>query len=139
MNYLLDTCIISELAKPLPNHSVTDWFQAVPSDALFLSVLTIGEIRKGVSKLLDSNKKARLTVWLNTLLENYQERILPTDLMVAENWGILQGNAEKVGLPMSTIDGLLGATAYTYNLTLVTRNELDFVPSNIPIMNPWKL
>ena len=139
MKYLLDTCIISELVRPAPNRKVVDWLNEVSSEALFLSVITIGEIRKGLTKLPGSKKKERLTVWLNTLLDEYKEQILPIDLMVAENWGTLQGNAEIAGTPMSSIDSLLAATAYTYNLTLTTRNESDFVPSGVPIINPWKL
>ena len=139
MKYLLDTCVISELVKPAPNRKVVDWLNEVPSKALFLSVMTIGEIEKGLTELPDSKKKVRLTVWLNTLLNEYQERILPVDLMVAENWGVLQGNAEMAGAPMSSIDSLLAATTYTHNLTLVTRNESDFVPGIAPIVNPWKL
>jgi len=138
LKYLLDTCIISELVRPTPNTQVTNWLHAVPSDALFLSVLTIGEVRKGLAKLPDSKKKERLTQWLDTLLEEYKERILPIDLMVSENWGIIQGSAEKAGTPMSTIDGLIAATASTHNLILVTRNECDFIPGQITLVNPWK-
>ena len=139
MKYLLDTCVISELVKPTPNRKVVDWINELPSEALFLCVITIGEVRKGLTKLPDSKKKERLTLWLNTLLIEYNERIFFIDLMVCENWGVLQGNAEKAGTPMSTIDGLIAATAYTHNLTIATRNENDFTPSNIPIINPWKL
>ena len=139
MNYLLDTCVISELVKPAPNRKVIDWLNELPSGVLFLCAITIAEIRKGLTKLPDSGKKERLTLWLNTLLIDYKERILPIDFTVCENWGVLQGNAEKAGTPMSSIDGLLAATTYTHNLTLATRNENDFVPSNIPIINPWRL
>jgi predicted nucleic acid-binding protein len=139
MNYLLDTCVISELVKPAPNRKVIDWLNELPSGVLFLCAITIGEIRKGLTKLPDSAKKERLTLWLNTLLIEYKERILPIDLTVCENWGVLQGNAEKAGTPMSSIDGLLAATTYTHNLTLATRNESDFAPANIPLINPWKL
>ena len=139
MKYLLDTCVISELVKPTPNRKVVDWLNELPSEALFLCALTIGEVRKGLTKLPDSGKKKRLTLWLNTLLIEYKERILSIDLMVCENWGVLQGNAEKAGMPMSTIDGLIAATTYTHNLTLATRNENDFGPSNIPVINPWNL
>ncbi len=139
MKYLLDTCVISELVKPAPNRKVVDWLNEVSSGALFLSVITIGEIRKGLFKLPDSKRKERLTGWLNTLLDEYDERIISIDLMVAENWGLLQGKAEREGSSMASIDSLLAATAYTYNLTLTTRNESDFVPSGVPIINPWKL
>ncbi|MGD9287759.1 MAG: type II toxin-antitoxin system VapC family toxin [Desulfobacterales bacterium] len=139
MKYLLDTCVISELVKPTPNRKVVDWINELPSEALFLCAITIGEVRKGLTKLPDSKKKERLTLWLNTLLIEYNERIFFIDLMVCENWGVLQGNAEKAGTPMSTIDSLIAATTYTHNLTLVTRNKNDFAPSNIPIINPWQL
>ncbi len=139
MKYLLDTCVISELVKPTPNRKVVDWLNELSSEALFLCAITIGEVRKGLTKLPDSGKKERLTLWLSTLLVEYKERILSIDLLVCENWGVLQENAEKAGTRMSTIDSLIAATAYTHNLTLSTRNENDFTPSNIPIINPWKL
>ena len=139
MKYLLDTCVISELVKPTPYRKVVDWLNELPAEALFLCAITIGEVRKGLTKLPDSKKKERLTLWLNTLLIEYNERIFFIDLMVCENWGVIQGNAEKAGTPMSSIDGLLAATTNTHNLTLATRNESDFTPANIPIINPWKL
>ena len=139
MRYLLDTCVITELVKPTPQENVVSWLNDMPSEALFLCAITIGEVRKGFTKLPDSKKKVRLTFWLNTLLIEYQDRIFFIDLMVCENWGILQGNAEKAGMPMSTIDSLIAATADTHNLTLVTRNENDFAPSNVAIINPWNL
>ena len=138
MKYLLDTCVISELAKPVPERKVLNWLNGTPSEVLLLSVVTIGEIRKGLTKLPDSKRKENLTLWLNTLLEDYQPRILPVDLAVADNWGLIQGNAEMAGSPMSSIDGLIAATAYTHNLTVVTRNESDFSAARVPIINPWK-
>jgi len=137
LNYLLDTCVISELVKPSPNERVIDWLDGTPNERLFLSVVTIGEIRKGLTKLPDSKKKNQLTNWQNTLLEDYKTRIYPIDLTVAENWGIIQGKAEKGGNPIASIDALIASVAYTYNLILVTRNERDFVSSNVTILNPW--
>lgn len=137
MNYLLDTCVISELVRPEPNLSVQEWLQTIPSDTIFLSVLTIGEIRKGLVKLPRSKKKEQLALWLTTLLEDYKTRIIPIDLAVSETWAIIQGKAEQKGNPMPTIDGLIAATALTHNLWLVTRNENDFKPSQVPIVNPW--
>jgi len=137
MKYLLDTCVISELAKPVPEKKVLNWLNGTPSEVLLLSVVTIGEIRKGLTKLPDSKRKESLTFWLNTLLEDYQPRILPVDLAVADNWGLIQGDAEMAGTPMSSIDGLIAATAYTHNLTIVTRNEKDFSVARVPIINPW--
>lgn len=139
MKYLLDTCVISELTQLAPNSLVKAWLQTVPSDAVFLSVITIGEIRKGLVKLPESKKKAQLTLWLNTLVHEYNERILPFDLTVAEKWGIMQGNAAQAGTPMSTLDGFIAATASVHNLIIVTRNERDFLPSRIPLLNPWTI
>ena len=137
MNYLLDTCVISEMVKSSPNSGVIMWLEGIPSEKLFLCSLTIGEIRKGLTNLPRSKKKERLTNWLEALLDNYHDRIYPIDIAVAENWGVIQGKAEKEGKPMSSIDSLLAATAYTHNLTLVTRNVDDFRASNLPIVNPW--
>ncbi len=139
MRYLLDTCVMSELVKPLPNNQVIEWLNETSSESLFLSVLTIGEVQKGLSKLPKSKKKKQLTAWLSILLQDYKERLLPIDLLVAENWGRIQGEAERTRTPPSTLDGLIAATAYTYNLTVVTRNESDFKPATVPIVNPWTL
>ena len=137
MNNLLDTCFISELVKPTPNENVINWLNQTPNERLFLSVITIGEIRKGLTKLPESKKKNRLTNWLNTLLEDYQARIYSINLTIAENWGNIQGKAENNGTPLASLDSLIAAVAYTYNLIVVTRNESDFTASNVTILNPW--
>jgi len=139
LKYLLDTCVISEMVKPSPDKKLIRWVENEPSTSLFLSVITIGEIRKGLSKLPASRKKEKLTIWLNMLLEEYSDRILAIDLTVAENWGEMQGRAEKEGVVMPSIDGLIAAITYTNNMILVTRNETDFISANIPVINPWKL
>lgn len=138
MNYLLDTCVVSEFVKATPNGNVVNWMNSTPNDRLFLSVITIGEIRKGITKLPDSKKKHQLTDWLNTLLENYEERIYPIDLAVAESWGSIQGKAENNGTPVASVDSLIAAVAQIHNLIVVTRNEKDFVATNVAILNPWK-
>lgn len=138
MNYLLDTCVISELVRPTPDENVVNWLNQTPNERLFLSVITIGEIRKGVTRLPDSNKKYRLINWLNTLLENYESRIFPISLTVAETWGNIQAHAETKGTPLASVDSLIAAVALTHNLIIVTRNESDFTASNVTILNPWK-
>lgn len=137
MKYLLDTCTISELTKPQGNSGVIEWLEKTDSDDLYLSVITIGEVKKGINKLPASKKKQDLLFWLETLLEDYLCRILPVDLAVMENWSLLVANAEK-GQPIASMDSIIGAVAYTYHLTLVTRNERDFYACNIPMINPWQ-
>lgn len=140
MNYLLDTCIISELVKSKPEKLVSTWLASQDEDALFLSVLTLGEIQKGISRLESSSRKTTLQHWLdNDLCLRFNDRILPINNKVALTWGIIQGNSEKSGMPVATIDGLLGATAIAFNLIIVTRNEADFMRSGSGIFNPWKL
>jgi toxin FitB len=139
LNYLLDTCVISELVKVTPNGNVVAWLHATPTERLYLSVITVGEIRKDLTKLPDSKRKDLLINWLNLLLEDYQNRIFSIDLTVAENWGIIQGKAEKNGIAMPSIDGLIAAIAYTHNLVLVTRNVSNFEASDLPIKNPWSI
>ena len=139
MKYLLDTCVISEIVKPCPSKLFIEWLGETPSDRLYLSVLTIGEIRKGISRLPTSRKKTKLSGWLNTLIEDYKDRILPVDLTVAENWGEMQSSAEKSGISLPTIDGLIASIARTHNLVLVTRNESDFQGCTVLLFNPWNI
>ena len=139
MNYLLDTCVISELVRPRPDENVINWINNTPNERLFLSVITIGEIRKGITKLPESKKKNQLANWLDTLLEDYQKKIYPINLQVAENWGIIQGKADNDGTPLASVDSLIASIAYTHNLIVVTRNEKDFAASNVELLNPWKI
>lgn len=97
MKYLLDTCAISELTKPQANSGVIEWLENTNSEDLYLSVINIGEIKKGINKLPASKKKQDLLFWLETLLEDYQNRILTVDLSVMENWSLIVANAEKKG------------------------------------------
>jgi predicted nucleic acid-binding protein len=139
LKYLLDTCAISEFTKPEADTGVIEWFNNVNSDDLYLSVINIGEIKKGINKLPASKKKQDLLFWLETLLEDYQNRILTVDLTVMENWSLIVANAEKKGQSVASMDSIIAAVAYTHHLTLVTRNERDFYACNIPMINPWIL
>ena len=138
MKYLLDTCFVSELTKPQPDNGVIGWLQTVNAEDLYLSVISIGEIKKGIHKLPISKKKQILLLWAETLLAEYQDRILELDLAVMENWGVMIANAEKNGQPVASLNSLIAATAYTHHLTLITRNESDFVACNIALINPWR-
>ena len=138
MTYLLDTCVISELVAKRPNPSVVTWIDTqLPTD-LHLSVITIGEIAKGTSKLAPSRRKDNLTNWLNQTLPNrFGERILGIDTATMMLWGDMVGRLEKQGTPMPLLDSLIAAIAIQNSLRLVTRNIDDFAATGIVMLNPW--
>ena len=138
MTFLLDTCVISELVARQPNPAVVQWVDSIDEDRLFLSVITIGEIKRGIEKLVDSKRKNALQKWLeNDLLVRFREKILPIDSRVMLVWGQLAADLEKQGKPMPAIDSLIAATCLFGKLELVTRNESDFVHSGVTVINPW--
>ena len=135
MSYLLDTNVVSELVRVKPNNKVVKWFETVPDEALHLSVLSLGEVRKGVEKLKASRRRERLRVWLEQeLVEWFGPRLLPVDHAVANRWGILLARIER---PVPAIDSLLAATALHHGLRLVTRNIEDFQVTGLEVINPW--
>ena len=135
MSYLIDTCALSELTKKNPSLQVQRWFDAAPPDRLFISVLTLGEIRNGVERLPDGRRRSLIAAWLeNELPAWFEDRVLPVDRSVAEEWGRLTARL-KNSLP--AIDGLIAATAICHRQSLITRNESDFSPTGVPILNPW--
>ena len=137
MSYLLDTNVVSEVVRPRPNPRLLRWLQAVPDDALHLSVLTLGEIRSGVEKLKAGTKRERLRVWLEQELPAwFEDRLLPIDTRVADRWGRL---LVEVGRPVPAIDSLLAATALTHGLRIVTRNAGDFRFPALDVVNPWEI
>jgi predicted nucleic acid-binding protein len=139
MRYLLDTCVISELVARQPNQQVIDWIDGVDSESVNLSVVTIGEIRKGIEKLPDSKRKLMLQEWLeDDLFVRFTGRILPIDLDVILVWGTMVARLELSGKKMAAMDSLVAAIALHGNLRLVTRNEDDFKHAGIHIVNPWK-
>lgn len=139
MRYLLDTCLLSELAKARPNRKVLAWLESQDEETLYLSVLTLGEIQKGIAKLANGKRRDTIQRWLDQdLRPRFSERTLPIDEEVAQTWGSIQGEAERQGRPIPTIDGLLGATALVHNLTVVTRNEHDIRPTGARVLNPWE-
>ncbi len=136
MSYLVDTNVVSELLRSEPNRAVIEWFQKVPTESLYLSVLTIGEIRNGIERLGASKKRSRIVMWLEQELPAwFEDRILNINTEIAEKWGfILARSKEKI----PAIDSLLAATALTYNLKIVTRNTKDFRAfADLEIFNPW--
>lgn len=137
MKYLIDTCVISELIKPTPNKNIEKWFFSKKEESLYISVLTFGELKKGISKLTDSKKKTSLTEWLAEIENRFIERTLDINKEVAETWGLIQGRLEKKGTPMPTIDALIACTAIINSMTVVTRNIKDMTKSGVELINPW--
>ena len=135
MSYLLDTNVVSETVRRNPNKAVIAWLEQVPSEALHVSVLTLGEIRKGVDGLMDKKRREKLRVWLEHELPGwFADRVLPVDLAVADRWGRMLA---EIGRPVPSIDSLLAATALHHELRLVTRNAKDFEYPDLQVINPW--
>ena len=136
MSYLVDTNVLSELRRKEPNPRVVAWFEERPATTLYISVLTLGEIRKGIEALRKSKRKLKLLDWFDTELPAFfAGRILPIDEEVADRWSRLLAAA---GRPLPAIDSLLAATALTHGLALVTRNVDDFPHPDLEIINPWE-
>jgi predicted nucleic acid-binding protein len=138
--FLLDTNCISEMVRIKPEPRVMAWIEAAEESLLYLSVLTVGEIRKGLAGLPQGRRRSRLETWLEVELQaRFSGRILSIDTAVADRWGLLAANAKATGKPLSVIDGLLAATAIHHNLTVVSRNVSDFTNTQVPVVNPWEL
>jgi predicted nucleic acid-binding protein len=136
--FLLDTNVLSELVRPKPEAKVTRWIDATDEELLFLSVLTLGEIRKGVVLLARSARRTALEAWLRSDLPlRFSGRILKVDQEIADRWGQVSGLTSAKGAHVAVIDGLLAATAAQHNLTLVTRNTKDVAATGVPVFNPW--
>lgn len=140
MSWLLDTCAISEYAKRAPNRNVIAWLDAQDELSMFISVITLGEIEKGILKLraTDAHRSQRLTAWLGLVEQRFAGRILPLDSASLHIWAQLSANAELAGKPLPVMDGLIMATAQCHGLTVATRNVQDF--AHYPqVLNPWTL
>jgi predicted nucleic acid-binding protein len=137
--FLIDTNVISELIRPRPDPRVRDWVEGVAADLLYLSVLTLGELRKGIDLHPDPVRRARVDAWLvDTLLPWFEGRILTVDQRVADRWGSIAARGQASGSPLPVIDGLLAATALCQDLTLVTRNIRDVECTGVPALDPWE-
>jgi predicted nucleic acid-binding protein len=137
--FLLDTNCVSELVRVKPEPAVIAWMEAVDETLLFLSVLTLGEIRKGLAALPQSRRWTHLETWLDVELHaRFAGRILRIDAQVADRWGLLTAGAKRAGKTLAAIDGLLAATALHHNLTIVSRKVSDFASVPVQLSNPWK-
>jgi len=138
MNYLLDTNIISEFISRYPNQKVVDYVLTLDEEHLFLSVVTIGEIKAGIEKLDDGKKKEDLLRWfMQDLLTRFENRIIPINTEVMIEWGAINQKLKKLGTPLPIMDSLIGATCKVEDMVLITRNGKDFRNIDIEIVNPF--
>lgn len=137
--FLLDTNVVSELIKPNPNAGLVRWVEAADEDLLYLSVLTLGEVRKGIMGLRAGTRRTKLEMWFESgLRARFSGRTLPVDEGVADRWGTIAAVSAAQGKPVPVIDGLLAATALEHNLTFVTRNTAHVTGTGVRVMNPWE-
>ena len=138
MKYLLDTMVLSEPAKPKPHAGVVAWLEGQDGWDLAISVLTFGEIQRGIDRMAEGRRKAALQAWLSSdLRDRFADNILGVDLDVALAWGVLTTESERLGRPLHVIDGLLLATAKVHGLIVATRNVSDFSQRGVPVHNPF--
>ncbi|MFI5307523.1 MAG: type II toxin-antitoxin system VapC family toxin [Polyangiales bacterium] len=137
MSYLLDTCVVSEPTKPRPSPDVIDWLRNEDPESCYLSVLTLGELEKGIERLASGARKRALRRWLETVRAEAADRVIAVDDAIATEWGRALARAEKQGQALPVIDALLGATAIVRGLTVVTRNGSDIARTGAAILDPW--
>ncbi|MCK5676840.1 MAG: type II toxin-antitoxin system VapC family toxin [Verrucomicrobia bacterium] len=138
MNILLDTCAISELRKPEPSTAVLDWFEGCNERLLYLSSVTLGELKYGIGLLPDGKRKNGLLTWYARLCLSYQGHIVAPSQEICELWGTLRASRKQAGQPLAMADGLIAATALHESMVLVTRNTADFRGLGIELLNPWQ-
>lgn len=138
MSFLIDTNVVSEPTRRQPEPRVLDWFAAQPSEALFISALTLGELRRGILLLDEGRKRRALLRWLEQEVEpGFGGRVVTVDAKVMRVWAELQARAVHSGRALPVMDGLFAASALAHDLTLVTRNTADFVATGVKLLNPW--
>ncbi|MCR5860539.1 type II toxin-antitoxin system VapC family toxin [Mesorhizobium sp. J428] len=138
MRLLLDTNVLSEVTKPAPDTRVLKWLNGLDEDRSFISAISIAEIRRGVALMDPGRKREALAEWLaEDLPQRFEHRVLPVDEPVALAWGDLMGLAKRSGRGLSSMDGLIAATAIAHDLTLATRNRKDFEGFGLKLLDPW--
>ena len=139
MNFLLDTNVVSETMRKQPSAVVLDWVATQAGESLFISAITIGELRRGALVLAAGKKRHALLRWIETGIKaDFADRILPVDTAVMERWAELQIATQKVGRRLPLMDSLLAATALAHGLTLATRNTADLKAASVPLLDPWR-
>jgi len=137
--FLLDTNVLSELTKPAPTQSVVEWVNARPTELFHISVVTVGELRRGFNLMDPGKRRSNLEQWFDSwLLPLFDSRILPLNQAILERWATISALRQQVGKPIAMADGLIAATAMHYDLTLVTRNTKDFTGIDLKLINPWE-
>lgn len=140
MSFLLDTNVVSEWVKPRPDPGVITWLANIDEDRVFLSVITLAELRYGVERMTVGARRDRLGLWLREQLPvRFENRILTVDASVAEAWGRMLARSQAAGRSMSIMDAFLAATAEVHGLSIITRNTSDFSAAGCAIVNPWRL
>lgn len=138
MSFLLDTNIISEGAKPRPDPGVMDWLASMDEEQMFLSIVSLAELRHGVERMDKGGRKEALDIWLTEqLAPRFEERLLPVDIDTADQWGRIVARSQAMGRPIGAMDAFIAAHAQQHDLTLVTRNISDFEATGIRLFNPW--
>jgi predicted nucleic acid-binding protein len=138
MRYLIDTCVFSEYAKLHRNTAVTDWVESQAQESVYISVLTVGEIERGIIRMPPSRRKTALGVFLEDLIKRFDDHVLNLTTATMRRWAKTVSSLEKRGRNLPVIDSLIAATALEYDLTVVTRNEVDFEPTGVKVLNLWR-
>jgi toxin FitB len=138
VNFLLDTNVVSEWTKPHPDVGVVAWLAEADEDRVFVSVITLAELRHGVERMPVGARRRRLDIWLTEQVPlRFEARMLPIDAATANSWGRIMARGQARGRPLGTMDAFIAATAEQYDLTLVTRNLSDFDGLGIRLLSPW--
>ena len=137
--FLLDTNVLSEFARTRePDQHVDRWLKTTAEESVFASVLTFAEIRRGIELLPPGKRRTELEQWQDDLIASFETRLFPVTKAIADRWAILAAQAQRKGITLANIDGLIAATALEHDLTLVTRNVKDFAGVEVPLFNPWE-
>ena len=139
MNYLLDTCVLSEFTRRRPDQHLVAWMDAIDEESLFISVITVGELQRGIERLPDSHRKTELLSWMNIgLIPRFAGRMIVLDAPTMSLWGSMTARLEATGHPLAVMDSLIAASALYQHLIVATRNVADFLPTGVQIINPWQ-
>jgi toxin FitB len=138
VSFLLDTDVVSEWTKPRPDAGVVRWLAEADEDRVFISVITLAELRYGIERMPAGSRRSRLDIWVTEQLPTrFEARVLPVDTETADTWGRVVARGKVRGRPVGTIDAFIAATAERHHLTLITRNVSDFDSLGIRLINPW--